>query len=185
MIMEELKVVVGSGGYNNNPGWIHTEENELNLLDETTWAKLFKECSISAMLAEHVWEHLTYEEGVVAAKIAYNYLKKEGYIRCAVPDAFFQDEVYQSIVKVGGPGPKNHPAADHKIVYNYRLLTAMFEEAGYEVRLIEYCDEKGRFHDNEWDIRDGLIYRSKKCDPRNQGESLVFPSLIVDAVKVG
>ena len=59
-LLKNIKIVIGSGGYNNNPGWLHTEENE----------------------------------------------------------------VYQNFVKVGGP------------------------------------------------------------DPRNQGESLVFPSLIVDAVKV-
>ena len=30
--MEEAKVVVGAEGYNNNPGWLHTNEEELNLL---------------------------------------------------------------------------------------------------------------------------------------------------------
>lgn len=31
-VKEELKVVVGAEGYNNNPGWLHTQEGELNLL---------------------------------------------------------------------------------------------------------------------------------------------------------
>lgn len=30
----ETKVVVGAEGYNNNPGWLHTNEEELNLLKE-------------------------------------------------------------------------------------------------------------------------------------------------------
>nr|CDQ32549.1 hypothetical protein BN993_01966 [Virgibacillus halodenitrificans] len=35
----DIKLVIGSGEYNNNPGWLHTQENELSLLDEKTWGK--------------------------------------------------------------------------------------------------------------------------------------------------
>ena len=82
-------------------------------------------------------------------------------------------------------GPEDHPAASHKIVYNYQLLTEIFEVAGFEVKLLEYFDEKGQFHHNAWDGVDGVIFRSKKYDPRNQGESIAFPSLIIDAFKRG
>ncbi|PLT28117.1 class I SAM-dependent methyltransferase [Peribacillus deserti] len=180
---EEIKVVIGAGEYNNNPGWLHTQEDELNLLNLTTWDEKFDENSITAILAEHVWEHLTYEEGIAAAQHCYKFLKPSGYIRCAVPDGFFRNDEYQKIVKVGGPGPKDHPAASHKIVHNYKILSAMFESAGYEVRLLEYCDEEGNFHTSEWDGNEGVIFRSKRFDPRNQGETPVFPSLIVDAIK--
>ncbi|MEQ2525113.1 SAM-dependent methyltransferase [Robertmurraya yapensis] len=182
-INDEIKLVIGAGEYVNNPGWIHTQEDELNLLEENTWQKRFNKHSITAILAEHVWEHLTYEEGLKAAKICYEFLKPSGYIRCAVPDGYFPDEDYQKIIKVGGPGPIEHPASSHKIVYNYKLLTQLFETAGFEVKLLEYCNEDGIFYQNEWDGVDGVIFRSKKYDPRNQGEKLVFPSLIVDAVK--
>lgn len=183
ILQHELKVVIGAGAFNNNPGWIQTQEDELNLLDESTWENRFEHNSISAILAEHVWEHLTFEEGVEAAKICFKFLKSSGHIRCAVPDAFFLDANYQNIVKVGGPGPKDHPAASHKIVHNYKSLTQMFETAGFEVTLLEYCDESGTFYYSEWDANDGVIYRSKKYDARNQGDQLGFPSLIVDAVK--
>lgn len=66
----------------------------------------------------------------------------EGYIRCAVPDGFFPNKEYQNVVKIGGPGPKGHPAASHKIVYNYNSITTMFKAAGFTVKLLEYCDEK-------------------------------------------
>ncbi|MDX8045342.1 SAM-dependent methyltransferase [Gracilibacillus sp. S3-1-1] len=181
---EDIRVVIGAGEYINNPGWIHTQEDELNLLDENTWQSKFNERSIKAILAEHVWEHLTYEEGVKAARMCYKYLKHSGYIRCAVPDGYFPDETYQRIVQVGGPGPKDHAAATHKIVHNYKTVTKMFEAAGYEVKLLEYCDEEGKFYQNQWDGADGVIFRSKKYDPRNQGESLTFPSLIIDALKL-
>lgn len=180
---KEIKVVIGADNYNNNPGWIHTQEGELSLLDETTWKTQFKKGSISAILAEHVWEHLTYQEGLEAARLCHHYLKPQGYIRCAVPDGYFPDEAYQNLVRIGGPGPKDHPAASHKIVYNYNTLASIFEIAGYEVNFLEYCDEAGHFQFSEWKEEDGVIYRSKIWDPRNQGDKLVFPSLIIDAIK--
>lgn len=50
----EVKVVIGAGEYNNNPGWMHTQEEELNICDKTTWESTFEENSITAILAEHV-----------------------------------------------------------------------------------------------------------------------------------
>jgi predicted SAM-dependent methyltransferase len=180
---ENNRVVIGAGEYNNNPDWLQTQETELDLLKRTDWEKKFRTHSLEAILAEHVWEHLTYEEGVTAAKICFEFLKPGGYIRCAVPDAFFRNEEYQKIVQIGGPGPKDHPAASHKIVHNYKTLTSLFEEAGFSVMLLEYCDENGDFHEKEWDESKGFIYRSRRFDQRNNEENLVSVSLIVDAVK--
>ncbi|CAG9621525.1 class I SAM-dependent methyltransferase [Sutcliffiella rhizosphaerae] len=179
------RIVIGAGEYNNNPGCIHTQEEELSLLRPEDWDRKFEVNSLSAILAEHVWEHLTFEEGIIAAKLCHTYLKTSGYIRCAVPDGYFPNEAYQHIVKIGGSGPKDHPAASHKIVYTYTSLQQMFVLAGFEVRLLEYCDEEGHFHHTNWNREDGIIFRSKQFDPRNQGEQLVSPSLIVDAVKCG
>jgi predicted SAM-dependent methyltransferase len=180
---KEIKIVIGAGEYINNPGWVHTQEEELNLLDETTWSKQFDSNTITAILAEHVWEHLTFEEGMDAAKNCHNYLRPSGYVRCAVPDGYFPDKKYQNIVKIGGPGPKDHPAASHKIVHNYHTLTKLFEAAGFQVNLLEYCDEEGNFHFKEWNPEDGVIFRSKKFDPRNR-EQMRAPSLILDAIKL-
>lgn len=181
--IDEIKIVVGAGIYNNNPGWIHTQEEDLSLLNRTHWTQKFKENSVTAILAEHVWEHLSYEEGIEAAKNCHYFLKSSGYIRCAVPDEFFPDKEYQKLIQVGGPGPKDHICASHKIVYNYKTITKMFESAGFTVRLLEYFDEQGQFHINEWTGEKGVIFRSKKYDPRNQGDKIVFASLIIDAIK--
>ncbi|MFK3937388.1 class I SAM-dependent methyltransferase [Alkalihalobacillus sp. NPDC078783] len=181
--MSELKIVIGAGGYNNNPGWLHTEEDELNLLKRSSWIENFEEESISAVVAEHVWEHLTYEEGLIAANLVRDYLKEGGHIRCAVPDGFFPNEEYQRTVQVGGPGPEDHPAFDHKIVYTYQTIQSLFKKAGFHVTLLEYFDEHGIFHTSEWNKADGVIYRSSKCDPRNLGDDPQFPSLIIDAIK--
>lgn len=179
----EQRVVIGAGQQNNNPGWAHTQEDELNLLVRDHWSRLFTPGGLSAVLAEHVWEHLSYEEGIEAARTCLEFLKPGGYIRCAVPDGFFPDEEYQKLVQVGGPGPSDHPAASHKIVHTYKSLSSMFESAGYEVVLLEYCDESGEFHYEEWDEKKGFIYRSKRFDHRNRDGKLGFVSLIVDAVK--
>lgn len=69
------------------------------------------------------------------------------------------------------------------VTYNYKTLTRMFEETGFHVELLEYCDEDGKFHFNDWDPEKGFIYRSYRFDHRNSNESLGFVSLIVDAIK--
>ncbi|WP_274654546.1 class I SAM-dependent methyltransferase [Paenibacillus humicola] len=180
---QPLRVVIGAGGICNNPGWLHTEEDELGLLRRADWERTFAPGSIDAILAEHVWEHLTYDEGVRAAALCAEFLKPGGYIRCAVPDGNFPDEAYQKLVRIGGPGPADHPAATHQIVHTRKTLTAMFEAAGLEAELLEYCDEEGRFHAAEWDETEGFIYRSKRFDHRNRDGRLGFVSLIADARK--
>lgn len=177
-----MKMIVGASSQ-SYPGWISTQEDELNLLNGSNWDKLFANKKIDAILAEHVWEHLSFQEGVEAAGNCYDFLKPGGYIRCAVPDGFFRNEGYQNLVQVGGPGPKDHPAASHKIVHNYKTLTKMFEKAGFHVQLLEYCDEKGSFHFHEWNPERGMIYRSCRFDHRNKDGELGFVSLIVDAFK--
>ena len=37
----------------------------------------------TAYLAEHVWEHMTFAEGIEAAKNCYKYLVEGGYMRIA------------------------------------------------------------------------------------------------------
>ncbi len=106
-------------------------------------------------------------------------------MRCAVPDANFPDAAYRRMVQVGGPGPVDHPAADHKILYDYRRFAAVFAGVGFAVDLLEYCDEQGRFHFNYWDPADGPIYRSLRSDHRSRDGKLGFVSLILDAKKPG
>lgn len=177
-----LKVIIGAGSTNFD-GWISTQESELNLLVEDHWMKNFELESVDAFMAEHVWEHLTYDEGIIAAKICYKFLKPGGYIRCAVPDRNFNNEWYQNMIQVGGPGPLDHPAATHKIVYDYHTLKRVFKEAGFEVTLLEYCDEAGDFHYTYWNEIDGKIGRSFRFDTRNSQEKLGMVSLIIDAKK--
>lgn len=86
--MDDSKLIIGVKE-KNNPGWLHLQQKELDLTEEHTWGNKFVEQSVTTILAEHVWEYLTYEEGIVAARICHKFLKASGYICCAVPDAFF------------------------------------------------------------------------------------------------
>lgn len=179
---EPIKIIVGAGTQAWE-GWMPTHQAQLDLLNRQDWLESFSTRKVNALLCEHVWEHLTEADGRKAAAICFEFLKPGGYLRVAVPDANFPNEAYQNMVKIGGPGPSDHPAVDHKIVYDYRLFVDVFESAGFEVDLLEYCDENGRFHYHQWDIADGPIYRSLRNDHRNKEDEIKSVSIILDAKK--
>ena len=124
-----MRIIIGAGEQ-SYPGWQATHKEDLDLTNESHWVERFSIQKADAFLCEHVWEHLTLEEGRAAARYVHRSLREGGFIRVAVPDRFFPDEEYQNTVQVGGPGPSDHPAADHKIVYDYKLLRQVFEDAG-------------------------------------------------------
>lgn len=173
------RVVIGACG-GGPPGWLLTEYEVLNLLKPEDWARYFCPGSIDALLSEHVWEHLTEEQGVRAAEVCHKYLKPGGYLRVAVPDGLHPDPQYIEWVRPGGSGPGGE---DHKVLYTYCTFRRIFEAAGFEVELLEHFDERSEFHYREWDPEGGKIWRSKRFDPRNRDGKLVYTSLILDAKK--
>ena len=68
-------------------------------------------------------------------------------------------------------------------MYDYVLFADVFHSAGFDVELLEYCDENGRFHYHQWSPADGPIYRSLLSDHRNKDGQIGFVSLIIDARK--
>ena len=174
-----IRIVVGSSGVFDD-GWLPTDIEILDILKDADWRRLFKNYPIKAILAEHVWEHLSKNEGIIAARNCYKYLKKSGYLRIAVPDGHFPDSEYINYVKVGGVGAG---AKDHKVLYTYKTLEHILKTAGFSVKLLEYFDEYGVFHFNDWDPADGKIHRSKRFDPRNSNDQLKYTSIIIDAIK--
>jgi predicted SAM-dependent methyltransferase len=173
------KIVLGASA-TFDPGWIPTEVEALNILRETDWERYFAPNSIDAMLAEHVWEHLTAEEAFRGAALCYRHLKPGGYLRIAVPDGNHPDPEYIAWVSPGGSGAG---ADDHKVLYTHTSARALFERAGFTIRLYEYFDAAGRFHFSEWAPEDGMIHRSKRYDKRNRGGKLGYTSIVLDAVK--
>ena len=171
---DPLRVLIGAGEQ-RWPGWIATQGDELDLLRRDDWAASFSARPPDRLVCEHVFEHLTLDEARAAARIVFEFLAPDGTLRVAVPDANFRDDAYQRLVAVGQLG--------HQMLYDHRLLSSVFTDAGFDVDLLEYCDDAGRFHFNQWDAADGPIYRSLRTDRRNRDGRLGFVSIILDARK--
>lgn len=174
------RVVLGASGIAPQ-GWVPTEEDALNLLHRSDW-RIFEDYPADAFLAEHVWEHLTLEEGEVAARHCHGALRTGGYVRVAVPDGGKPDQDWRAAVKPGGHGAG---ADDHRVLYTVETLTEIFERVGFVVEPLEYHDGSGRFHAHPWDPADGMIHRSLRFDPRNRPGDVAAPSIILDAHKRG
>ena len=174
------RVVIGASG-KVPQGWIHTEIEDVNLLVSSSWERFFERASIEAILAEHVWEHLTLEEGLQAARVCHRFLCVGGYLRIAVPDGFHPDPRYIEGVRPHGNGPG---CDDHKVLYTHDSLSQLLEQVGFRVALLEHFDRQGQFHYREWNSEDGLIRRSRRFDARNQNRELAYTSVILDAKKV-
>jgi predicted SAM-dependent methyltransferase len=159
-------------------GWLATEATFVDLLEPDAWLDYFDEASLDAILAEHVWEHLSPDEGARAARTCFQYLRPGGYVRAAVPDGLHPSSNYREWVRPGGVGAGAH---DHRVLYTYRTFSEQFEQAGFDVDLLEFFDENGVFHGTDWDEHLGKVHRSRRFDERNTGGTLAYTSIIVDA----
>lgn len=178
------KIVVGACDTQFD-GWVSSDKKTLNLLAESDWVACFEPGSLNAILAEHVWEHLTPEEAGIAATYCFRFLKPGGYLRVAVPDGFHPDPGYIEWVRPEGSGPG---ADDHKVLYTYDTFRKVFTSAGFNVSMYEYYDEHGEFHGMDWNHEEGMIRRSRRFDEdtfdrRKSGVSFAFTSIILDAIK--
>jgi predicted SAM-dependent methyltransferase len=176
----ELKIVVGSSGIFQS-GWIPTNYQYLNLLNDRHWRRVFFIKRIDAILAEHVFEHLSESQGREALNTCHKYMKKGGRLRVAVPDGYSPSKEYIDMVKPGGTG---EGSGDHKILYNVILLQEMLVSAGFAVERLEYYDSNGVFHHSNWNPSDGMIHRSLNFDSRNADGVIRYTSLILDGFKV-
>lgn len=174
-----LRVVLGAGPIEALE-WITTDADTLNVCSRRDWSNVFGRYRADSLLAEHVWEHLTSPEVILANQICFRFLKRGGRLRLAVPDGLHPDDKYREQVRPGGSGLG---AGDHKVLYDFRSLSNLLTKTGFQVNLLEYWDENGKFVCHEWSSADGHIRRSKRYDPRNQDGSLTYTSLIVDAIR--
>lgn len=175
----DIRLILGSGS-STFEGWVSTDVDTLDVTREANWWFLFKKDSITAILAEHVWEHLGDTEAEKAFKNCYEYLKKGGRLRIAVPDGYHPNKSYIEFVRPGGTGPGSDT---HKKLYNYITLGELLSKAGFKVEPLEYWDEGGRFYHKPWKKEDGFIQRSMENDKRNAVEPLSYTSLIIDGIK--
>ncbi len=162
------RIILGAGG-TAQTGWVPTDIATLNVLNDRDWNRYFSPNTIDALMAEHVWEHMTESEGLRAARLCYRYLKPGGYFRLAVPDGLNPDPEYLTYVRP--------PAQGHRSLFDYRSVSSLLETAGFTVKLLEWFDDQGEFHVRNWDVAAGKIERSSRFDNRGG------VSVIADATK--
>jgi predicted SAM-dependent methyltransferase len=175
----DFNIIIGAGDTKYN-GWISTDINTLDITSFNSWQFLFKINSLDNILAEHIFEHLTFEEAVIACNNCNKFLKKGGNLRIAVPDGYFPNKNYIESVKPGGLGPG---AKDHKQLYNFKSIQKIFNSKIFDYELIEYFDQNGKFNNNMLDINKGYIIRSRFNDERNTINKINYTSLIIDLIK--
>lgn len=174
-----LRIVVGAA-HTHYEGWVSTNIDSLDLLNLSDWETVVGDLRLDRVLAEHVWEHLTPDDGIKALQHVAMHLKPGGRVRIAVPDGNHPDASYIDHVRPGGSGPG---ANDHKILYTIETLESAMRKVGLVPEALEYWDTEGSFHAREWDSEDGQVLRSKAHDQRNADGVLRYTSLIVDGVK--
>ena len=174
-----IRLVIGSG-YTQYKNWIITDIDTLDITKENDWKKYFKKTSISSILAEHVFEHLSEEDRNNSIQNIYAYLTPGGNFRIGVPDGYHPDSKYIDSVKPGGTGMG---AKSHKFLYTYQTLSGILKDFGFSVHPLEYFDENRKFYLNEWNPEKGMIQRSALNDKRNKNGTLNYSSLIIDAIK--
>jgi|SRR5215475_2252627 len=175
-----LRVIVGAG-HTSRAGWISLEESELDITRAAAWLRWFAPCSIDAIVAEHVLEHLTPAESFSAAQNFYAFLNPYGHARIAVPDGLHPDLKYQAWVApcTGFNG------CDHKQLFDVYSLTELLNYVGLYVHPLEWHDETG-FHAVPLNQDDGPIKRNSTGLYHALLSAWVgvnYTSLIVDAQK--
>lgn len=179
-----MKIIVGAGG-TSQPGWLSLEESDLDITNIAQWSQWFLPGSLDAIVAEHVWEHLTVEEGLQAARNCYLYLRPQGVLRIAVPDSNHPNENYWNWCAPG----IGYNGDDHKVFYNCSMLCDVLRRAGFICRPREFFSDGNLFSDFTSDAN-GHIERTIRTYPATiKGAFLGFilgtdyTSLIVDGIK--
>lgn len=181
---EKIRIIAGAAE-TFQVGWYSTNEQWLDVTDPADWQRVFHgKRLIAHVVAEHVFEHLTYDECRKALANIFSHMVNGGRVRIAVPDGYHPDEDYLRHVGIDGIGTD---AADHKQLLNVDVLFQLFREAGFEPTHLEGYDSEGNLVRNSYSTDDGFIQRSRSNaspDSRNKpGFVDADTSLIVDGIK--
>mmetsp|Transcript_22443 Transcript_22443/g.57137 ORF Transcript_22443/g.57137 Transcript_22443/m.57137 type:complete len:271 (-) Transcript_22443:123-935(-) len=182
-----LRVVLGASG-NVPRGWLGTDYPAVNFLNHSGLGLRFRPDSVHAFLAEHVFEHFTPSQAVLALQAVSCLLVSGGYLRVAVPDAIHPNPLFRKMAW-GGWAQRTQPKwgyPGHQTAWTHRTLAAAASLAGLQAKPLEFWDEQGQFHQFPWRPEDGNISRSADHDWRNvrrQAHLHRYTSLIMDLVK--
>lgn len=183
-----LNLVLGAA-LTSQKNWISTNEDYFDITKSWDWRRcLGRNPNLNKLLAEHVLEHLTYEETNNFLALAYSYLNDGGTLLIAVPDGNHPDLEYRKNTGINGIGPD---ASDHKQFINWQAIFSLCTSNGFSVELLEGYDSSGNLVTNYHpSLNAGLVMRSRCHDIVNyipNSEKFAFPdawtSLIVIARK--
>jgi predicted SAM-dependent methyltransferase len=181
---ECIKIIVGAAE-TSQPGWYSTNEQWLDIAKQADWDAVFSgRRLITHVVAEHVFEHLTYEECGWALANMSVHMAAGARIRIAVPDGYHPDPIYLAHVGIAGIGDD---AADHKQLLNADILSGLLRDGGFEPTVIEGFTRDGRLITEPYSADDGSIRRSRVNNGAGAAATWTFvdadTSLIVDGVK--
>lgn len=168
-----IKIVLGAA-LTHQEGWCSTNEQYLDIRNINNWKRLFgNKVRIEAMLAEHVFEHLSYTEMTTVLDICNDYLEKNGTLLIAVPDGNHPDAKYRAHCGVNGIGAD---AGDHKQFITFEMLNAAAKNSSFNCRLLEEYDENGKLHaEYKASIKIGKIIRTRENLNNNDKQGWDFP----------
>lgn len=124
------------------------------------------DCTISAILSEHFFEHITYEQSCKLLSECYRILRRSGTMRIAVPD-------------YGAPRNKNFALkghdpnhTDHLQFPDFTWAKRLCEDSPFNSYNITNYWKDNQFHYSKIDYSVGWVKRSADNDRRNQRRSL-------------
>jgi predicted SAM-dependent methyltransferase len=129
-----------------------------------------EDCTVSAILSEHFFEHITYEQSRNLLNECFRILRPDGTMRIAVPD-------------YGAPRNKkfarqerdpNH--TDHLQFPTFLWAKKLCEDSPFESYTISNYWENDSFHYSEIDYSLGWIKRTADNDKRNRRKSVLSKS---------
>ena len=180
-----MKIIVGAA-MTHQRGWYSTNEQWLDITQSQDWEKIFRgKPSLTHVLAEHVFEHLTEKETKRALELVSKHMTHGGRIRIAVPDGYHPDPVYRRHVGIAGIGAD---AEDHKQLLNCDVLTSLLEETGFSSEMSEGYLNNGELVQKPIDSISGTIIRSRS-NPETMAKRAGWEfadantSLVVDGIK--
>lgn len=182
MNQENIKVAIGVAT-ERQKGWRHFPQAELDVTRTEEWLSHFQPGTIANLLAEHVWEHLTWTQAKLALANCFKFLKPGGRIRLAVPDTLHASQYVVDAVSATGSQAADH---NHLVDYDYRLITRLLSESGFQVKLLDWWDEQGHFHSSYENDENGYIMRSYINWPKHPSiyrEPAVYQKIIQSVPK--
>jgi len=176
--MNKLCVAIGVAS-EKQTGWLQFSQAELDATNADDWARHFQYNSIDNIIAEHVWEHLSWSQAHAASRLCFQYLKPGGCLRLAVPDIFHVSSYIRDVISATGSKANEH---NHLVDYNYKLMNRLLTEEKFKVQLQDWWDETGVFHTHyTGHDNNGYVMRSYKNWPKHQSiyrEDKIYKKII-------